>query len=346
MNKGIKIITLILFAGLVLTIATDARQVIAERDTTFENYMRSAWDKIRAAEETSELVRLNNTFSEEFYEYYMQYPQSPTGRRALSNAFVMWGNTGNDTYMGQVLETLDYDSEIWRSIILSIGRIYYQSENYEFEDYLHLLEDLASNLTDPAGRSEAYLDLLRNISRKEGRKDDAIYYARQLVELNATEFHVRHALGYLHQLESLNIGQKAPDFRAQTLSGDEITLADLKGNVVLLEFWATWCGPCLPEIPHLKTLHEKFKDHNFIILGISLDSNEERLRAFVEKENMAWPQIFEPESWHGEIPKLYNILGIPRMYLIGPDGKILARDLRGEQMIDIIGSVMAEATGE
>ncbi|MFU8859460.1 MAG: TlpA family protein disulfide reductase [Cyclonatronaceae bacterium] len=100
---------------------------------------------------------------------------------------------------------------------------------------------------------------------------------------------MHQALGYLHLLESLKIGQDAPDFQARTIVGDDVSLSDLRGNVVLLEFWATWCGPCLPEIP-----------------------------------------------------KLYNVAGIPRLYLIGPDGKIIARDLRGEQMIEKTGSFMTQ----
>jgi peroxiredoxin len=141
-------------------------------------------------------------------------------------------------------------------------------------------------------------------------------------------------------LESLNIGQEAPDFKAQTIEGEDLSLSDLRGQFVLLEFWATWCGPCLPEIPHLKTMQEKYQDSDFKIVGISLDRDKDTLRNFLEEREMEWAQIFVDEGWEGDIARQYNVSGIPRMYFIDPEGRIIARDLRGEEMVSVIEEIV------
>src|SRR5699024_5593531 len=95
----------------------------AEVDFTFEAYMKGAWETLREADMSDSL---QHVYSREFYEYYLQNPKTTTGQDALSQAFTMWGNTGNDTYIAEALKSLDYDSEIWSKIIHSVGSIYYQ----------------------------------------------------------------------------------------------------------------------------------------------------------------------------------------------------------------------------
>jgi thiol-disulfide isomerase/thioredoxin len=126
-----------------------------------------------------------------------------------------------------------------------------------------------------------------------------------------------------------------------TLDGSEISLSGLQGNYVLMEFWATWCGPCIPEIPYLKQLHESYGDQNFKIVGVSLDRDKDTLREFIAEREMNWPQIFEEDGWEDEITRAFNVAGIPRMYLIGPEGTIIAKDLRGEEMVAEVRNLLA-----
>lgn len=148
------------------------------------------------------------------------------------------------------------------------------------------------------------------------------------------------ALGNLYEMDALGIGQEAPDFEATTLEGETVSLSDLRGNVVLLEFWAVWCGPCHPEIPYLKEVWEKYQDDNFMLLGISLDRDADELNQFIEEEGMTWPQIFEGEVWDAELAEKYNVRGIPRAYLIDSDGRIAARDFRREQKVEEVRKLM------
>jgi len=337
MNKIRRVITLFIIIMVYPYAMLYGQAETTEVDSTFEQQMSEAWEDVRESEFSDSL---QNYYSERFFDYYMEHQDSETGKSALGQAFLMWGNTGNPEHVRQALQTLDYDSELWARIINSLGNIYHKNEELGAESYSELLEYLSARLTYPSSKSQVLLVQLRRGVSEDNPDEEAIDIARQLVELDANEFFVEQGLGYLHEFESLNIGQPAPDFEAVTTDGRAITTADLEGQVTLLEFWATWCGPCLPEIPHLKELHDRYGEEDFEIVGISLDRDQETLLEFVEQRNMEWPQIFEEEGWSGEIPRLYNVSGIPRMYILDREGNIAARDLRGEEMVAAVDSLM------
>ena len=302
-------------------------------DSAFVNYMDNAWKQIRESRMSDSL---QHVYSSEFYHYYLENQDTETGRKALRSAFLMWGNTGHAEHLTDALSTISYDSGLWRYLITSITSIYRRSEELDSADLHEFFDYLADNLLDPKSRSEVLLSKLRMKSRQEEYRDEAVQIARELVEMDAADFYVRQGLGFLHEMESLNIGQKAPEFEAQTIHGEYVSLESLQGNYVLMEFWATWCGPCLPEIPYLKTLQEQYQDRNFKVLGFSLDRDRETLFRFIDEKQMEWPQIFLEDGWEGELARKFNVSGIPRMYLLDPDGTIIARDLRGEEMVSEI----------
>jgi peroxiredoxin len=129
----------------------------------------------------------------------------------------------------------------------------------------------------------------------------------------------------------LRIGDIAPDFTVRTLEGKDLKLADFQGKVLLLDFWATWCQPCLEEIPNLKAIHDAFAAHTqFAMLSLSLDESPAVLEWHLRSLGSPWSQAFiGPDS---PIADAYAATAIPATFLIGPDGKILAKDLRGEKI--------------
>ncbi len=125
------------------------------------------------------------------------------------------------------------------------------------------------------------------------------------------------------------VGLKAINFVAHTISGEKISLENLRGKYVYLDFWGTWCSPCRREIPGLKKVYKAYKDKNFILLGIAKDKLE-TLVDFVEKEDIQWPQIVQDES--KEIINLYNVKRYPTSFLIDPEGTIIEKNLRAEDL--------------
>ncbi len=129
----------------------------------------------------------------------------------------------------------------------------------------------------------------------------------------------------------LDLGDPAPDFTFVDFENKEHKLSEFRGKNVLLDFWATWCGPCIGEIPTLRAVHEELKDKNFVVLSVSIDKSVETAKKYVAKNKMPWTQGWVKGAWKSEPVKKYGIEGIPSMWLIDEDGKIKASDLCGEE---------------
>ena len=122
---------------------------------------------------------------------------------------------------------------------------------------------------------------------------------------------------------AINFSQKSPD-------GKSISLSDYKGKkYVLVDFWASWCGPCRAENPNVVAAYTKFKDKGFTVLGVSFDQNKDQWMAAVQKDNLTWDQVSDLKGWGNEVGKMYGITSIPQNLLIDKDGKILGKNLRG-----------------
>ena len=146
----------------------------------------------------------------------------------------------------------------------------------------------------------------------------------------------------LMMAEPTQQGKMFVDFEGSTIDGKPSKLSDYvgKGNYVLVDFWASWCGPCRREIPNLRKLYEKYKEKNLTILGIYVWDSIEKMEMAIEEEQIVWPQIFDSKEI---ATKTYGIDGIPHLILFGPDGTILERDqnkLRGENMIKTVGEYL------
>lgn len=133
---------------------------------------------------------------------------------------------------------------------------------------------------------------------------------------------------------SLSEGDKFEGIDLMTLNGKTENIADYigKGKVVLIDFWATWCGPCRKEMPNIVSLYNKYKDSGFEIIGISLDNDEDSWKNGVANLNMTWPQFSDLGGWKGKAATSYQINRIPQTFLLDRDGTIVAVDLREESL--------------
>ncbi|MDF1823607.1 MAG: TlpA disulfide reductase family protein [Verrucomicrobiales bacterium] len=145
--------------------------------------------------------------------------------------------------------------------------------------------------------------------------------------------------GMLGQLAMPGVGD-AMAIKFTSTDGKEIDLAAMKDKVVLVDFWATWCGPCVAEMPHVISTYEKHKEAGFEVVGISLDSDRSALDAFLAENEMTWPQYFDGEGWGNKIAKEFGITGIPATFLLGKDGKIAATNLRGNALEETVAGLL------
>jgi thiol-disulfide isomerase/thioredoxin len=135
---------------------------------------------------------------------------------------------------------------------------------------------------------------------------------------------------------------ESPDIKFTAVDGREVDLAKLRGKVVLIDFWATWCGPCIAELPHVLEAYKKFHDQGFEIIGISFDQDKGALEKMISERGMTWPQYFDGKRWKNDFGVKYNIHGIPTMWLVDQQGRVVTTNARR----DLAGQVEALLAGK
>ncbi len=192
------------------------------------------------------------------------------------------------------------------------------------DEELQLYEDLEKQMP----KNRVVLERLAKIYKERGNEELALEYRKKYVP----------GLAFL--------GEMVPDFSATDLDGKPISIEAYRGKVVLVDFWAVWCGPCVAEMPNVKKVYEKYKDKGFDIIGISLDSDETRLRDFLKEKEIPWRQVFSGKGWDSPVSRQYGIYSIPNMWLIDKEGKLISNSARGEKLESMVVKALNEEPSE
>lgn len=174
--------------------------------------------------------------------------------------------------------------------------------------------------------------------------DDA--QLKELIGLGSDAFKnepfVKKMAERLDNLEKVAVGKKFTDFTLKTPEGKEVKLSDYagKGNFVLIDFWASWCGPCREEMPTVVEAYKKYKAKGFEVVGVSLDEDQAEWMKGIKALNISWPQMSDLKAWKSDVVPLYGIRGIPHTVLLDKEGTIIAKDLRGKELLAKLAELM------
>jgi peroxiredoxin len=132
--------------------------------------------------------------------------------------------------------------------------------------------------------------------------------------------------------KTIAVGMVAPDIKQPGTDGKDISLSSLKGKYVLVDFWASWCGPCRKENPNIVKAYNQYKDKGFEILGVSYDNKKDRWEGAIKKDGLAWPQVSDLKGWQNATAEIYHIKAIPSNLLVDKEGRIVAKNLLGKKL--------------
>jgi len=145
---------------------------------------------------------------------------------------------------------------------------------------------------------------------------------------------------YVDKMKRLSIGSDAPEIKLPSPEGKEIALSSLRGKIVMIDFWASWCGPCRKENPNVRNIYAKYHSKGFEVYSVSLDDNKASWMKAIADDQLPWTHVSELKKWQSAVVPLYDIKGIPMTILLDKEGKIVAKNLRGEQLAEKVAELV------
>lgn len=274
----------------------------------FQIKLHAGQIKFQLDQELKNLIALNSPLNKDFLIFQKQL--QPLREKRINLEHVLMNNSDDSIRANaqlQIMELKDMETK--------------------------MMFDFIENNSD----SEFSLDLLRILHIQEEnatRMNQKWNYPSSITLFESLDEQIRKSkdglnlFAIMYQNNRLHIGQPAPDFTLKDGFGNKHQLSDYKGKYILIDFWASWCGPCKEEFPALRKLNNHFKDKNFMMIGVSLDdkSLEKNWKQTIKTEKLDWLQLSDLKHWDSDIVKLYSVYSIPANILIDSEGRIIARN--------------------
>jgi peroxiredoxin len=207
------------------------------------------------------------------------------------------------------------------------------------EDLRGFIKTYASNNKNSV--VAAYYGLMYLI--EPGKEDEIVPFYESLTPAVKKSYFGKKLGDVAASAKTTAIGQIAPEFSQADTSGNTIALSSLRGKYLLIDFWASWCGPCRQENPNIVKAYNTYKDKGFEILGVSLDQDKAAWLDAIYKDKLTWKQVSDLKYWNNAAAQLYGVRSIPANYLLDPQGKIIAKNLRGADLEAKLSALFASA---
>ncbi len=279
--------------------------------------------------------------AKDFYTRFPDHPRATNAQKAEYNMIALVVDKFGDTNLAPRLNELQ--AKLLKGTNLT------EDERFGFR--VDALQQLLSKLPGAADdfvkaaralqkdfpqRGEAYqaLWMAASMAGPETGRD----IANEIIAGSAPDEEKEQARGLLKRLDAIG---KPVDIQYTSVDGRKVDMAKLKGKVVLIDFWATWCPPCVAEVPDVKATYDKLHDKGFEIVGISLDEDKEALTGFTKDHGMSWPQYFDGLHWRNKLAVAFGITSVPSMWLVDKQGNL--RDQAGQfSLEDKVSKLLAE----
>lgn len=280
------------------------------------------WVGDSSSETSSKRIELAN----QLWDYYQENKKKESGEKAIFYSFAISLKNNDYSKVIERYKSVELTGEFWRMIYPFYKKSLFKGE-FDYDAFIEEMQNELKRSYQKNKKIQINYDM-GFWAYENGDIKLAKSCFEKVIDLTANgevhgfEKERNRSESYLNSIMNLRVGKEAIDFERVDIDNNNIRLKDFRGNVIILEFWATWCGPCKKDIPKLKKLYERYKDEGLEIIGVSLDQKQEAMEKYIKMEEIDWIQIFADRGTKDEIVLKYCSFSLPTYYVIDREGII------------------------